>query len=277
MNKAFLILILLTSAVASAEVTEHVSAQPDAVRSAAIKAIEARAVPSLIGDDHVSFACKKSYGSVRFARDGGGSKVTVEVFGHDEKEERAIMQGIVDALSGKEPREDATARAKAQKAVEKWNRAEARAQASLAVSPASARVHGSVEAVKSALVSECAARGFAITSETEHQITVSRIVSASQDAGWMLSKILVGNYTAEAFRANAQFTLALDGNEVIASTVSEVLVQNGYGAVTRVDVSNNREAVTALQQILDSVKTKVENAAPRSGQVPPQDRVPPSR
>jgi hypothetical protein len=255
-------------ATAVAESSRHFDAPPERVTLAVRNSIAANG--KLVYEDEefhiLSFEFANADGRVKIVPDATGTRVEVTANpwgGRKGPIENKILNGIADDLAGREVQVDKHEQEKRHKAEEKRDRQRARqqaiAEASGPVAAPSAAIRGTLDSVKSALIQQLSSSGYAITGESEHQITVSRIGTPEQNLAWLASKVLVGNYTAQAYRANVQFIISSSGDAVNVHALAEVLVQNGYGAITRFDVTNNPQAANPIQQMLDVVKTRVEN------------------
>jgi hypothetical protein len=120
--------------------------------------------------------------------------------------------------------------------------------------PATVLIRGTKEEVKSALVAECAARGLPIMSETDHQITVGKEAANFN----LISELLIGNYSIRGYRATVQFMLASEADGIRVTPIAEVMARNGFGATYSTTVTNEPDAIIALQAMLDAVKQRAE-------------------
>jgi len=199
------------------------------------------------------------------------SRMHDAMFGRHGAPAKQILDRIEAALKGKEIKADERLQ---RKSAELAGKIEADAshgapganlRASGAAPAASIVIRGTREAVASTLVRGCASRGWAIASETEHQITITRNDPADQNWAWLVSTLLIGDRTTQRYRTNVQFILAVDGPNVSVGTAAEVVTQDGYGRTNSFNVTNDARVVQILQSLLDGLKTTIETA-PRGSQ-----------
>jgi hypothetical protein len=231
------------------------------VAEAAKKSIEARGLvtASSNGGFTLDFASGQTWGRLSITSDAGGATVSIisnevtSAWGKKKGPDNAIMEGITADLAGKEIRADEKQRWKAREM--EHERALIAASSYVPAGPANILVRADRETVKSALITECAAKGFAISGETEHAITVFK----DADAGFnFIGRVLFGNATVRAYRANIQFMLSTEDGFTRVTTAVDILAQNGYGAVSRQVVTEDPQAKSILQSVLNSVKARVE-------------------
>lgn len=269
---AFTLMAALTTSVFGASKT-HIAAPPAQVFQAALRVAQLKGCVGSSDEKAmaINFAIGRSGGFAQTTPDGNGSVFVVDIGGHGllsnpNKAERAFLRDLDTALSGKQMEADRKHVQGCRKKLDEqavkaaqMNEHERKA-AALRVPPASAVIYAPLEQVKSALISESSSRGFSISSETEHQLTISREANRAQDGSWLAGKILFGNYTVESYVANVQFMLATVSGGIQISSLSRVFARNGFGAVKQFDVSDDPQTQSAIQGLLDAAKKRAENS-----------------
>jgi hypothetical protein len=263
MKKLLTCLVLLTAQFAGAStIQREFSSTPARIAEAAKKSIESRGLVTGSSNEGMSldFASGETWGRINVLPAEGGAMVSItsneirNAWGKPKKSpDAALMQGIADDLEGKEIKGDDKQRWKAREMEHERTRVFGSAYA--APGPATVLVHSDRETVKSALVSECALKGFTISGETEHAVTVFKDKDAEFN---FVGRILFGNYVVRAYRANIQFVLSAEDGGTRVTTTAEVLAQNGYGAIVRQVVTDDPQAKGILQSVLDGLKSRVE-------------------
>src|SRR5579864_1787191 len=230
----FAYLLILTAQCANASTIQQTfNGSPSRIAEAAKKSIESRGLVtgSSNGGLSLDFASGETWGRINILPAESGAMVSIttneikNAWGKNKKSpDAALMQGIADDLEGKEIRGDDKQRWKAREMEHERTRVFGAAYA--APGPATVLVHSDRENVKSALVAECASKGFTISGETEHAVTVFK----DADAGFnFVGRLLFGNNVVRAYRANIQFVLSGENGGTRVTTTAEVLAQNGYG------------------------------------------------
>jgi hypothetical protein len=260
-NKVFVILLAVAAHAAYATTVRTFNAPPERVAQAAKKSIEARGLITSTSDNGLTldFASGETWGRVTVTADRGGAAVAIisnkvtSAWGRKKSPDEALLEGIAADLAGKEIKGDDKQRWKAREM--ERERVRVASAPYVPPGPATVLIRADRETVKSALIAECSAKGFAISAETEHAITVFK----DADAGFnLVGRVLFGNGTVRAYRANIQFMLSTEGNGTRVTTAADILAQNGYGATAREVVTDDPQAKAVLQSVLDGVKTRIE-------------------
>lgn len=242
--------ITLLAAITAFGRSKEFEASPDRVFEAAVKAVKANGVIShqdarahsiefvFAGTEcHLEIEASGKNAFVRIVRSGGEFL--------EEKDGR-IFAAIADDLAGRPIKPNADAGESSSTAADK-NR-------NRSLPSASSRIKGTKEQVAAALIATCSANGFAIASDTEHQITFFK----DFDARNVFAYILFGNYSPRAYRIGLQFMISADGDSVQVNTAAEEYVQNGFGGTVRYVITEDPRVKADLQKLLDQVRQRVE-------------------
>jgi hypothetical protein len=256
-------LLLAVSHLALASTVRTFNAPAARVAEAAKKSIEARGLITASSDGGLTldFASGQTWGRLSITPETDGATVSIisnevtSAWGKKKGPDNSLMEGISADLAGKEIKADEKQRWKAREM--EHERARIAATPYVPAGPANILVRADRETVKSAIITECAAKGFAISGETEHAVTVFK----DADAGFnFVGRVLFGNATVRAYRANIQFMLSTEGGDTRVTTAADILAQNGYGAFSRQVVTEDPQAKSILQSVLDGVKARVEQS-----------------
>ena len=244
---------------ALASTSNKFSESPTRVASAAKKSIEANGIITSQDDAGTGFffAAAKTWGHVSVTPTEGGTVVEITTGdGHGRGSEKAIMNGIAADLAGREVKVNKKWIDQAQK-MERRRASLASAQQQQQPSgPATILISADRESVKSALLSECASRGFIVTGESDHQITVAKESAAPLN---LLGSILVNpNATIKKYRANIQFLLTGENAAIRVTPMAELIAVDGYGRAASQMVTGDPQVRSALQFILDAAKARLE-------------------
>jgi hypothetical protein len=256
------VLVLIPTAL-SASAIRAFHATADRTAEAATKSINACGIITATSDGGrtIEFAVGESWGRLAVTEKDGIAAVdivsnSVHTWSGDHRPDKAILERIAADLAGKPINIDQKSRDKAIGMERK--RAEIRNAPYVPpapAGPATVIVPADRETVKSALIAECAAKGFAISGETEHAITVFK----DADAGFnFVGRVLFGNAAVRAYRANIQFMLSSENGGTRVMAAAEVLAQNGYGGIGRQVVTEDPQAKAVLQSVLDGAKARIE-------------------
>lgn len=225
----------------------------DATRTA----IEARGCVAYVGDQTFSFLTGSVWGRAQLEKEPGDlARVSVAYDAPKKKGrelEDIILSDIADVIEGKALRIDEKLRTKSCHDRDKFAQRRAAAAAE-SQPPASASIRASIGAVKSGIMAACASYGFAVSSETEHEITVFKDVSAAN----FLSIILFGNAAPRSARVSIQFMLGSAGDLTRVDTAADAVIENAYGQTSRIVVTDRPEIKGNVQNILNQVKAKLE-------------------
>jgi len=249
MNKLLLLLVLVVCVVVTSSArTKEFEASPDRVFDAAVKAVSANGVIShqdarthsiefVIGGSqcHLGIEANGKNAVVQIIRSGGEFLM--------EKDAR-VFAAIADDLAGRS--------IKARK-----DTGEGTADQNRSVPFAATKIEGTKEQVTAALIATCSANGFAIASDTEHQITFFK----DFDARNVVAYLLFGNYSPRAYRINLQFMLSAEGDFVQVNTAADQYVQNGFGGTVRYVITDDPKVKADLQKLLDQVRHRVESSS----------------
>jgi hypothetical protein len=118
-------------------------------------------------------------------------------------------------------------------------------------------INADAGAVKAAIIAKFLPYGYAIESESEHQIKMTRPLDSWENT---YASLAVGNSYSVNHR-EAAFTLLPSpvGVRVLASV--SIVAQMPGGQVNRREMTSNRAVASVMQGDLDSVKRDLENAA----------------
>lgn len=256
---AVLLLLLVPFSVASS--SKRFEAPIGDVFSAAVKSIESRGVVLSANKDagRIAFVAGSLEGTVVLTEAGQSTDVVIEtktarvqgatfgdpMWGLHDTAAKKVLGDIGKVLEGKP--------IKPNERLQRQSRLVAN-RLQFLDHPATALIRGTKEDVKSALVAECAARGLAIVSETDHQLTVAKEAANLN----IISELLIGNYSIRAYRITVQFMLVSEADAIRITPIAEALARNGYGATYSTIVTNEPDARAVLQAMLDAAKRRVE-------------------
>jgi hypothetical protein len=254
---AVLLLLLVPFSVASS--SKRFEAPIGDVFSAAVKSIQSHGVVLSANKDtgNIAFVCGWFQGTVVLTEVGSSTEVAVraarvppavtsdQLFWQTRDVGKEILGNIGKVLQDKP--------VKTNERLQRQSRLVAN-RLQFLDHPATALIRGTKEDVKSALVAECAARGLAIVSETDHQLTVAKEAANLN----IISELLIGNYSIRAYRVTVQFMLVSEADAIRITPIAEALARNGYGATYSTIVTNEPDARAVLQAMLDAAKRRVE-------------------